>query len=944
MVGVGLALALLGGLAVPFGGLAAAPAAGLVSDPAPNAESEGAAPQTVPPAGSSDAGAPSATPAPDTDPAATAADPDTSPADPATPAETDAEESDGAALAEEAAPVQVAPRSVPVAPAGSAVLNVRVGGDRLASGTVKGLPGVQLGLYATGTASVAGAGSTMPTQGAQGTRLNASWGWTTCVSDADGDCNFTIPIRAGAASATGAPQDTRFWVVQEVAPAGWYANPTLRVGPFGATPETSWQYRFRTDTQLRAGQTYSSTTPMAWNPLPAPALPTDTPEANPDRGFMRNRLDNSAEGNFSSNVTRSTGVWNQSRNNPALLEKCGIDIALIADTSGSLGATGIADMKSAMTNFVNAFIGTNTNMSLFSFSNLSPGSGASNHPALLPVTTTAEATTFKDQYADWLSGGGTNWDRGFAAAANATSHYDLAILITDGNPTVIRDNSVSTSSAYNSLQDVDGGIFSANQLKAEGTRVVALGVGPALTAASDANLRAVSGPVSNSDYYRTSNFAEATAALVALATKSCNGTIGVQKMIVPAGGTIADATPAPAGWRFDASTTASTMTLQAPLTRTTVTGDGGLINYELGFTAPATAGPVQILETQQPGYEIVPVGTGAAARNATCVNTQTGAAAAVTNAGTAEQPGFTVQGLRSERVLCTIYNRALAPGKLEVSKSSDPATGATVRPGQSITYTLTFRNTGEQPVAVNHDDVLTDVLDDATLTGAITAQSPLAAALTSAGDRIRITGSLPAGATRTVSYAVTVKDPLPANANASLRNVVVPTGEQPPSTCEPNTPCTVHPVRGSLSWNKVSASGARLSGSEWSLTPLDANGQPQAGAAVAVVDCVAATASACTGADRDPAAGAFALSDLAIGTYQLRETRAPAGYQLLTDPITITVNTAVAYGNITNRQIEVPGIPLTGGMGSLGFLLTAGGLGATAAAGVWLQRRRRQGE
>lgn len=836
-------------------------------------------------------------------------------------------------------PGAVAPRTVPTAPAGSAVISVRVGGDRLANGTVGGLAGVKLGLYEAGTATTGGGTSAWPVQGTPGQRVNAAWSWTTCVSDADGDCNFVIPIRAGNPSNTGAAQDTRFWVVQEGTPAGWYSNPVLRVGSFAGTPEGTWQYRFRTDTQLRAGTTYRSTTAMPWDE----ASPTGAASAgNPDRFFMRNRIDTNAEGSWASNVTRTTGVWNQSRNNPDLIGECGIDIALIADTSGSLGASGIAALKSAMTSFVGAFQGTNTRMALFSFSDVSPGNGGglTNYPTLLPVTTTAQATLFEAQYGLWTSGGGTNWDRGFSAAANSVPQYDLAILLTDGNPSVQRDNPDNKSSAFNSLQDIDSGVFSANQLKAKGTRIVALGVGEQLTAASEYNLRAVSGPTKGSDYFRAADFTAATQALVGLANEHCSGTIGVQKMIVPAGGTIADATPAPAGWQFTASGTTAAATVQAPATRTTVTGGDGKVAFDVSFTAPASSGPVQLLETQQSGYELLPVGSGATARNASCVNTATGAAVPVTNAGTAAQPGVTVQATRAQHVECKIYNRVIPPGKLEIEKRSDPATGAAVRPGQSVTYTLTFRNVGGQPIAVNHDDVLSDVLDDAALTGAISAQSPLAAALNPAGDRLRVTGTLPAGAERTVSYTVTVRDPIPNSANGVLRNVVVPTGEQPPTTCAPGTPCTEHPVRAGLSWNKVDETGELLAGSEWTLTPLNANGQPQTGSAVTIVDCVAASAAACAGPDRDPAAGKFSLTGLAIAKYQLRETRAPAGFQLLTDPIQVNLNTNVSLGNVENTQIEVPPIPLTGGMGSLSFALAAGGLGAAAVGGLWWQRRR----
>lgn len=836
----------------------------------------------------------------------------------------------GTASGSGSAPIQA--RSVPVPPAGSAVITVKVGGDRQANGSVRGLAGVRLGLFATGTATTGGGAANaggLPAQGASGARYNAAWAWTTCVSDADGDCSFVIPIRAGTISQTGVPQDTRFWVAQEAGPTGWYSNPTMRVGGFGATPDGTWQYRFRTDTQLRSGVTYSSTAAMPW----------DTTAEDPDRYFMRNREATNAEDWYAANVSRTTGVWSQSRNNPDMIGGCPINIAMIGDTSGSLGASGIADLKATMSAFADAFRGTNTRMAAFSFSTVSPGNGATNHPTLLPVTTAAQAATFKAQYAGWLSGGGTNWDLGFATAANAAPHYDLAVLLTDGNPTVMRSSPASGASAYNTLQDVDAGIFSANQLKAEGTRVIALGVGPALTAASEANLRAVSGPTKNTDYYRTTSFAEATAALVKLAQGRCSGSIGVQKMIVPTGGTIAEATPAPAGWQFEAANPAGGVQI-APASQTTVAGGQGKVDFGLSFDAGRTSAAVRINEVQQSGYTLVPVG----GKNAVCVNLETGAQVTVSNQGDAAKPGFDVTAPQQQRIECTVYNRAPTPGAVTVAKSADPASGTTVVAGQTVSYTLTFRNTGTLPVAVDHDDVLTNVLDDADLVaGSLTADPPLGAVLNGAGDRIRITGTLAGGDTKTVTYRVRVKNPLPATANGVLGNFVVVKDGTPPSSCVPGDPaCTEHPIRGTLSWNKVNGHGDLLSGSEWELVPYGSDGTLREADKIAVRDCVAGSAAQCTaaGLDTDPAKGRFLLAGLKIGKYQLRETKAPAGYQLLPQPIVVTVNSAVQLGDIENRQSEVPPIPLTGGVGTLGFFGGAGVLAALAAAAVIWQRRR----
>ncbi|MBO9626036.1 MAG: DUF11 domain-containing protein [Microbacterium sp.] len=287
-----------------------------------------------------------------------------------------------------------------------------------------------------------------------------------------------------------------------------------------------------------------------------------------------------------------------------------------------------------------------------------------------------------------------------------------------------------------------------------------------------------------------------------------------------------------------------------------------------------------------------------------------------------------------KNITCTFTNTPLKP-KLVVTKSSNPASGTALVPGQSVTYTLTFDNSGGGRAAtVNHTDLLADVLDDATMVGSAVAQSPLTATLS--GTTLKVVGTLPAGATATVTYTVKVKDPL--TANASLVNYVVPTGTTPPTTCDQATAlCTVHPVTVNLSWNKVGGASARLAGSEWTLTPLDAKGVPVTAKTVVVVDC---TTAPCTGVDKDADAGEFLVQGLVPGKYRLVETKAPAGYVKLTAPIDVTVNTNVAYGDIVNTKISVPGIPLTGGVGEFGYLLAGGGLGGLVLLALVMQRRR----
>ncbi|WP_244223440.1 DUF11 domain-containing protein [Amycolatopsis circi] len=114
-------------------------------------------------------------------------------------------------------------------------------------------------------------------------------------------------------------------------------------------------------------------------------------------------------------------------------------------------------------------------------------------------------------------------------------------------------------------------------------------------------------------------------------------------------------------------------------------------------------------------------------------------------------------------------------GALEIKKTADKTDA---KPGERVSYTVTVRNIGEAayPGATFTDD-LSGVLDDATWNNDATATS---GTTSFAAPRLHWTGDVPAGATVTVRYSVTVGTP-PAG-DKHLRNLVTgPDG----STCPP---------------------------------------------------------------------------------------------------------------------------------------------------------------
>ncbi|MFI8256889.1 vWA domain-containing protein [Streptomyces filamentosus] len=521
----------------------------------------------------------------------------------------------GAAPVAFAAPVpRPAPGAaeVPSPSAGTSVVTVRTGADREGDADVTPLAGVRLGLYATEEA---------------GEPLGAAW--ATCTSDAEGDCSFTVPDTG----AGGDNEGSRFWVRQlpDGVPAGWYTNPSLRTGKGSGSGSEESAYQFRTPA-LEGGRTYTSTA-----------------------DFMRS-TDWAA-----TPYLASTGTWQQSRVNPPLPAACGLDVAVVLDLSSSVGSA-LPQLKAATDKLTDTLTGTPSRLALFSFDRNSPSAGTANHPDLVPVSTEAGAEEFKELYAGWGLGSGTNWDQGLNAVAQADPTYDLVVVLTDGNPTRF-SKPYQGDGSNTHFADVEGGVFAANAVKARGERVVAVGVGKGVEGVSGLNLRAISGQTAYdpqapdpeaADHYQTTDFAAAGEALRNMALTHCDGTLSVIKQIAPEGEgeDVTGAEPAGAGWQFDASTTTAGVG-GLPDTRTTTDDGTGGVVFHPTFPTGVDGAAVTVAETQQDGYELVTRD----GRNAVCTDLDDGTPVAVTNTGTEAAPGFTVQVPKLSAVSCVLYNR-----------------------------------------------------------------------------------------------------------------------------------------------------------------------------------------------------------------------------------------------------------------------------------------------
>ena len=515
-----------------------------------------------------------------------------------------------------ASKAEVSALLVPPATGNNAVITVKVGGNRTSLTAVGNLAGVTLGFYAAPTG---------------GTPL------FTCVSDTDGDCSITVPNTQPA----GANRDHRFWVRQISTASGYYTNPELGTGETVATDP----YRFQTGTQLRAGTTYRSTVDFM--------ISTGT-----------------------SNNEASGGIWQNSRNNPTFPAKCGINVALVLDLSNSVTDAQLVQLKAAANGFVDALTGTPSQVGTFTFATSAPANTGDTLP-LTPVSTPAGGTVVKNRISGYRkpggNGGGTNWDRGIYQVAQSTSTFDVAVVITDGNPTFYAAGEGPGNRTR--FREVENGIFSANAIKAKNTKVIAFGVGDGIgNSGSGDNLRSISGPTLNSDYYQTTDYQDAGDQLRELALGNCTGSITVVKQVVPATappGSTTGATPA-GGWTF-AGTGSADVSFDAPTSRVTAAGTGAA-NFPLTFTGGATTGPVTLTETQQAGYTLQQVG----GFNAVCTRVDTGASVPVTNSGAT---GFTVDAANTFPVSCTVYNRTPNPSAQVVLNKTWVVNGITYAEG-----------------------------------------------------------------------------------------------------------------------------------------------------------------------------------------------------------------------------------------------------------------------
>nr|WP_280909722.1 SpaA isopeptide-forming pilin-related protein [Leucobacter exalbidus] len=588
--------------------------------------------------------------------------------------------------------------------------------------------------------------------------------------------------------------------------------------------------------------------------------------------------------------------------NPNLELDCavGINVALVMDLSGSVAQAGAADtLRDAALGFVDALEGSGSSVALISFGNASPRAGTTNQTIPLQVDDAAQRAVINDtiqQYRDHtVRDQGTNWDAGMWEASQEAASYDIVFVLTDGNPT-FSGTSPDGSGSLTTFAELERAVFSANAIKEAGARVITVGIGDGL---SDSNLAAVSGPVpftsgetlDQFDFINTDWQALQTVLKNFGAHLGCSADVTVTKL---AGEN--SATPAPAaGWTFTAAAEGATLSPAAAQE----TNEAGQASWRVALPGVNAEAAVTLTETQRAdaGWELTDL---ACTVNGTPLPLDVGLSATVSGV------------VAGDDVQCT-YTNVKRNATLTLVKEVNNQYGGTGTPG---------------------DWQLTAAGDTKTLTGA-TGEDAVTAVQVPLGEYALSEADGPAGYDPSAWACVDAGSDPAQTLTTTGGTVTLPAGGQ--VTCT----ITNSDLPGAVTWSKTAAIGGDLlAGSEWKIDGSTAIST--------LTDCDEAPCPA--GGDQDPAAGAFSLTGLAWGEYEVTETKAPPGYVGgASFTFTVSGDTAgsvIAIGDVTNDQQAGVALPLTGGVSR--EMITLGGaavaLLALIAGALYTVRRRARAE
>ena len=362
--------------------------------------------------------------------------------------------------------------------------------------------------------------------------------------------------------------------------------------------------------------------------------------------------------------------------NPNLPPRCGVNVMLVLDESGSISSSGATEqVRHAARAFLDALSGTGSSVSIIDFS-----TSAARPIGYTAVTPDSIASVFEPYLKHgYKPSGWTNWEAAFQKVREANSQgpvADLVVFITDGDPTA-RNNPPGapvTGLVEGEAEALARASQQADLVKAQGSHVFALGVGAAVTTpASARRLTAISGfdrypgvPFGEADYTLVKDFDALAEALRQIAIELCQASVTVTKLVDEGDG---EYRPDP-GWEFTASVATKpggyTWTQPAPPPatgpRTETTNDDGVATFQWKPSSAGATSIVSLDEDQQSGYEFV---------DYTCEKSAPGKTRRRVIGGRSLDKRIQITIGPNEYAKCTIRNR-IKPGTIEIEKEATP--------------------------------------------------------------------------------------------------------------------------------------------------------------------------------------------------------------------------------------------------------------------------------
>lgn len=200
-------------------------------------------------------------------------------------------------------------------------------------------------------------------------------------------------------------------------------------------------------------------------------------------------------------------------------QSCGLDVALVLDKSGSISLNDLKTMQSAFKSFADSMSFDQTHQAYFSVTYFDSNARTSQiFTSDIPAVKTAiDSVPF--------TAGATNWEDGLVKAGATfdprpdTSHPNITIFASDGDPNTVNTNDVYMTSFVGQKAALNAAVTQANKLKDSGIRIISLGIGPNVR---QSNMEAIS---SADAYYSAVDFNALTTSLQNIVTNTCGGQI-----------------------------------------------------------------------------------------------------------------------------------------------------------------------------------------------------------------------------------------------------------------------------------------------------------------------------------------------------------------------------------------------------------------------------------